>query len=120
MTESRPVLTRADIYKEIDRAARERLDMSGHEFFEKWAWGTLDESDPKVARILARPASYLLTVMNEPEIATREEVLALLTDQARAGSVSAAAALARELRAMDKKQENEVDAAIDAILAREG
>ena len=54
--------------------------------------------------------------MNEPEIATREEVLALLTDQARKGSVTAAAALARELRAMDKKQENEVDAAI----AREG
>ena len=37
------------------------------------------------------------------DIATREEVLALLTDQARKGSPTAAAALARELLIADKR-----------------
>lgn len=53
---------------------------------------------------------------DEPKIASVEEVLELLTDQARKGSVTAAAALARELRATAKKQDSEIDAAIDAIL----
>lgn len=53
---------------------------------------------------------------DEPKIASVEEVLELLTDQARKGSVTAAAALARELRATAKKQGSEIDAAIDAIL----
>ena len=39
------------------------------------------------------------------DVATREEVLALLTDQARKGSPTAAAALARELRVRDPETE---------------
>jgi hypothetical protein len=50
------------------------------------------------------------------DIATHEEVLRILTEQARNGSVTAAAALARELRAAEKR-ESEVDDAIDSILA---
>ena len=38
------------------------------------------------------------------EIATREEALALLTEHARKGSATAAAALARELRAVADKR----------------
>jgi hypothetical protein len=57
---------------------------------------------------------------DEPKIASRDEVLELLTDQARKGSVTAAATLARELRAEERKQESEVDSAIDKILMRHG
>ena len=51
---------------------------------------------------------------NKHDIATREEVLALLTDQARNGSPTAAATLARELRvrdteAVDRALEEELD-----------
>lgn len=55
--------------------------------------------------------------MPDDPIATHEEVLAMLTAEARQGSVSAAIALARELRAAEKR-ESEVDDAIDAILAK--
>ena len=41
------------------------------------------------------------------DVATREEVLALLTDQARKGSPTAAAAPARELRVRDPETEDE-------------
>ena len=41
------------------------------------------------------------------DIATRGEVLALLTDQARKGSPTAAAALARELRVRDTETEDQ-------------
>jgi hypothetical protein len=54
----------------------------------------------------------------QPDIATREEVLQILTAQARKGSVTAAAALERALRARDQ-EENEVDRAIDRILLDE-
>ena len=40
------------------------------------------------------------------DVATREEVLALLTDHARKGSPTAAAALARELRVRDPETED--------------
>ena len=51
------------------------------------------------------------------DIATREEALALLTDHARKGSATAAAALARELRvrdteAVDRALEEELDGLI--------
>ena len=57
------------------------------------------------------------------DIATREEVLALLTDQARKGSPTAAAALARELRVRDPEtEETEEDQALvqelDRIISR--
>jgi hypothetical protein len=55
--------------------------------------------------------------MKKDDIATHEETLRLLTDQARGGSVQATVALARELRAAEKR-ESEVDDAIDAILAK--
>ena len=41
------------------------------------------------------------------DIATREEALALLTDHARKGSATAAAALARELRAREAETEDQ-------------
>ena len=52
------------------------------------------------------------------KIASHEEVLELLTEQARNGSVTASAALARELRAHPPEQEDEVGNAIDRILAK--
>ena len=58
----------------------------------------------------------------EHEVATREEVLALLTDQARKGSPTAAAALARELRIRDPETEETEDQALveelDRIISR--
>ena len=56
------------------------------------------------------------------DIATRGEVLALLTDQARKGSPTAAAALARELRVRDPETEETEDQALveelDRIISR--
>jgi len=52
------------------------------------------------------------------KIATHEEVLELLTEQARNGSVTAAAALERAIRARPPEQEDEVSKAIDSILAK--
>ena len=49
------------------------------------------------------------------DIATREEALALLTDHARKGSATAAAALARELRVRNTET---VDRALDEELDR--
>ena len=57
--------------------------------------------------------------MND-RIATHEEVLELLTEQARAGSVTASAALARELRARPPEDEDQVGTAIDRILGKPG
>jgi hypothetical protein len=50
------------------------------------------------------------------EIATREEVLEMLTEQARNGSITAAAALERALR-LGGGQQDDVEEAIDRILA---
>jgi hypothetical protein len=44
-------LTRADIRAVLDDAARERLGMSGEEFFDQWQAGKLDEFEPKIARL---------------------------------------------------------------------
>ena len=56
---------------------------------------------------------------NKHDIATREEVLALLTDQARNGSPTAAATLARELRVRETEREDQalVDE-LDALIPR--
>ena len=52
------------------------------------------------------------------KIASHEEVLEILSEQAREGSVTAAAALERSLRNMrDKDDADEVGDAIDRILA---
>ena len=56
---------------------------------------------------------------NKHDIATREEVLALLTDQARNGSPTAAAALARELRVRETETEDQVLVEeLDRLIAR--
>ena len=53
------------------------------------------------------------------DIATREEALALLTDHARKGSSTAAAALARELRAREAETEDQALAEeLDALIPR--
>ena len=56
------------------------------------------------------------------DIATREEALALLTDHARKGSSTAAAALARELRVREAETEETEDQALveelDRIISR--
>ena len=52
------------------------------------------------------------------DIATREEALALLTDHARKGSATAAAALARELRAREAETEDQALAdELDRLIA---
>ena len=52
------------------------------------------------------------------DIATRDEALALLTEHARNGSATAAAALARELRAAEaEKREESVEDELDRILS---
>jgi hypothetical protein len=50
------------------------------------------------------------------KVLSREEVLALLSGHAEAGSVSAAIALERALRIADSQHESEVDVAIDRLL----
>jgi hypothetical protein len=50
------------------------------------------------------------------DIATREEALALLTEHARNGSATAAAALARELRA-ERQREEELDRELQDFIA---
>jgi hypothetical protein len=52
------------------------------------------------------------------DIATHDEGLEILTEQARKGSVTAAAALERALRAAAKQEEDEVGNAIDRILTK--
>jgi len=76
----------------------------------------LDENRPAgIAR-----AVYLRGLLREPpdreEIADRREVLALLSEQARAGKVAAAIALVRALR--DEGEPN-VHEALDRILGGE-
>lgn len=51
------------------------------------------------------------------DIATRDEALALLTEHARNGSATAAAALARELRAAEAEKD-ELDRELDRILTK--
>jgi hypothetical protein len=54
------------------------------------------------------------------KIATLEEVLELLTEQARKGSVTAAAALERALRARAKENEgDDLDRELDRLMRRD-
>jgi hypothetical protein len=50
------------------------------------------------------------------DIASREEALALLTEHARNGSATAAAALARELRAQERSKDDDLDRELERIL----
>ena len=52
------------------------------------------------------------------KIASHEEVLEILSEQARNGSVTAATALERALRNTPDEEQDEVGAAIDRILAK--
>jgi hypothetical protein len=65
-------------------------------------------------------AVYLRTLLHEPPsteaIADRREILALLSEQARAGKVAAAIALERALRDQD---EPDIDDELDRILGRQ-
>jgi hypothetical protein len=68
---------------------------------------------------MSREPSHLRRFLYEPpspaEVSTHVEVLALLSRKAREGSITAAVALERALRARSNVQE-EVDEAIDRIL----
>jgi predicted component of type VI protein secretion system len=50
-----------------------------------------------------------------PDIATHEEVLKILTEQARAGSITAAAALERALRAVEQRDREQREALDDEL-----
>ena len=54
----------------------------------------------------------------KPEIATREEVLEMLTEKARKGQTGAMIALERALRAAEAKEREELDNELDRILAK--
>lgn len=45
------IATRDEICAELDRLARERLDMSGEDFLRRLSAGELDEYSPSVSRI---------------------------------------------------------------------
>jgi hypothetical protein len=80
-------------------------------------------SDDELARLdelrsHASRALYLRQLLYEPpsatEVASHEEVLGLLSEKARGGSVSAAIALERALR--DGRHEQDIDDELDRIL----
>lgn len=52
------------------------------------------------------------------EIGTREEMLQILTEMARNGSVTAATTLVRELRADEEEAKDPVESTIDRILTK--
>jgi hypothetical protein len=56
--------------------------------------------------------------MSKPEIASREEVLAMLTEKARKGQTGAMIALERALRAAERKEREALDNELDRILAK--
>jgi hypothetical protein len=56
--------------------------------------------------------------MSEPEIASRGEVLAMLTEKAREGLTGAIIALERALRAAERKDREELDNELDRILTK--
>ena len=56
--------------------------------------------------------------MSKPEIASREEVLAMLTEKARKGQTGAMIALERALRAAERKEREELDNELDRILTK--
>lgn len=56
----------------------------------------------------------------QDEILTHEETLQLLSEMAKAGSVTAAVALARELRLDPGEEEDELDDELERLLRRDG
>ncbi len=56
--------------------------------------------------------------MEEPEIATREEVLQMLTEKARKGQTGAMIALERALRVAEVKEREALDHELDRILTK--
>ena len=54
----------------------------------------------------------------EPTIASRDEVLAMLTEKARQGYTGAMIALERALRAAERKEREELDSELDRILTK--
>ena len=54
------------------------------------------------------------------KIASHEEILEILSEQARKGSVTAAAALERALRARAKADPHKFDDELDRLLAKDG
>jgi hypothetical protein len=61
-----------------------------------------------------KPVFFEMTSQKH-DIATREEALALLTEHARKGSATAAAALARELRAEKQREDRELAELADLV-----
>ena len=55
---------------------------------------------------------------NKPDIASRDEVLELLTEKARQGYTGAMIALERALRAAERKERDELDNELVRILAK--
>ena len=56
--------------------------------------------------------------MEKPEIASREDILAMLTEKARKGQTGAMIALERALRAAERKKHEELDDELDRILTK--
>ena len=56
--------------------------------------------------------------MSKTEIASREEVLAMLTEKARQGQTGAMIALERALRAAEREEREELDTELDRILTK--
>ena len=54
----------------------------------------------------------------KPEIASRDEVLEMLTEKARQGFTGAMIALERALRAAERKEREELDSELDRILTK--
>ena len=54
----------------------------------------------------------------EPTIASRDEVLAMLTEKAREGQTGAMIALERALRAAERKEREELDNELARILTK--
>ena len=56
--------------------------------------------------------------MEKPEIASREEILAMLTEKARKGQTGAMIALERALRVAERKERDQLDNELDRILTK--
>ena len=57
-------------------------------------------------------------IKENPNILTHEQVLEILSSQAAAGSVTAAAALERALRARAREESSDLDNELDKLLQR--
>jgi hypothetical protein len=62
---------------------------------------------------------HLKKIEGEGEVLTHEETLRLLSEMARNGSVTAAVAIARELRLDPGEEEDELDDELDRLVSRD-